>query len=304
MKSESPEFTKRPFTRADAVQHGLDMRLLRGKRFRRIFNGVYIDRRVIETRRLRIEAGLKAAANDAWISHFSAGHIYGLPLPANPDVHLSVAPGRTRRRSPGLVVHESIGSETRYQDGMKISTPRWMFLELAEVLGLVDLVVVGDRMVRIGLVTERELAETAASYSGKSVRRARMAASLVRDRVDSPMETRTRMLIVLSGLPEPKVNRQVRDANGDVIAKFDLSYPELGVVVEYDGRLHGEDSRRKKDLERREWMDNQGLRLIVITASDIYQHPEETVARIVHVLRSRGMPLRRLHQGWRDHFPA
>ncbi len=224
------------------------MRLLRGKRFRRIFKGVYIDRRVHETRRLRIEAGLKAAANDAWISHFSAGHIYGLPLPANPDIHLSVAPGRTRRRSPGLAVHESIGSETRIQDGLKISTPRWMFLELAEVLGLVDLVVVGDRMVRIGLVTERELVEVAASYSGKSVRRARMAASLVRDRVDSPMETRTRMLIVLSGLPEPKINSLVRDANGDVIARFDLSYPEFGVVVEYDGRHHVEDGQRKKDL--------------------------------------------------------
>jgi hypothetical protein len=304
MSSELPDFGKRPFTRADAVRARLDMRLLDGSRFRRIFKGVYIDRSVVETRPIRIEAGLRAAGNEAWISHFSAANLYELPVPAHPDVHLSVSPGRTRRRSPGLCVHESVGSETTHLAGLKVSTPRWMFLELAEVLGLVDLVVVGDRMVRLGMVTGLELVEVAAAYSGKSVRRARWAASLVRVRVDSPMETRVRMLIVLSGLPEPEVNSVVRDSNGDVIARFDLSYADFGIVIEYDGRHHAAESQRLKDIARREWMDDRGLRLIVITARDIYQYPEQTVARIVAVMRSRGMALPRLHQGWRDHFPA
>jgi len=47
----------------------------------------------------------------------------------------------------------------------------------------------------------------------------------VRIGVDSPLETRLRLLIVLAGLPEPKVNHQLRDQHGDVVMRFDLSYP-------------------------------------------------------------------------------
>ncbi len=295
---------RRPFTRSEARTLGIDPRLLRGPRFRRVFRGVFLDRSVVETATVRIEAGLKAAGAEAWVSHLSAAVLYGLPVPATPDVHLSVGPGRTRRRAPGLCVHESVRSHTTVVDGIRVSTPCWMFLELAEVVGLVDLVVVGDRMVRLGMVSALQLIETAATYSGKSVRRARRAAALVRERVDSPMETRTRLLLVLGGLLEPEVNTEVCDSDGHVLARFDLWYDDAGLAVEYDGRHHADGPQRLADLRRREWMDERGLRLLVITAEDIYQHPERTLARVAQALRSQGVTLRGPHRGWRDHFPA
>ena len=46
------------------------------------------------------------------------------------------------------------------------------------------------------------------------------AAGLVREGVDSPMETRVRLLIVLAGLPEPSVNHIVRAEDGSWRMRF------------------------------------------------------------------------------------
>ena len=45
---------------------------------------------------------------------------------------------------------------------------------------------------------------------GRGCRLARRAASLAREGVDSPQETRLRLLLVLAGLPEPRVNVIIR----------------------------------------------------------------------------------------------
>ena len=54
------------------------------------------------------------------------------------------------------------------------------------------------------------LIEAAAQWNCKGCRLARRAASLAREGVDSPQETRLRLLLVLAGLPEPRVNLIIR----------------------------------------------------------------------------------------------
>lgn len=90
--------------------------------------------------------------------------------------------------------------------GTRISSPSQTFLDLAGPLGLVDLVVLGDSLVRAGHVTPGRLTTAADAWRGHGAVLARRAARLVRVGVDSPMETRLRLLIVLAGLPEPVVN--------------------------------------------------------------------------------------------------
>ncbi len=77
-----------------------------------------------------------------------------------------------------------------------------------------------DALVRLGLATERELRARAENSHERGAIRARTAAALVRRGVDSPMETRLRLLIVLAGLPEPEVNRILRDAGGDWVIRM------------------------------------------------------------------------------------
>lgn len=64
--------TRRPFTRADAIAAGIDPRLLRGSRFRRIFRGVYVDAAVADSPTLRTRAALCLFDPTAFASHASA----------------------------------------------------------------------------------------------------------------------------------------------------------------------------------------------------------------------------------------
>ena len=115
------------------------------------------------------------------------------------------------------------------------------------------------------------------------------------------------MLIVLAGFPEPTVNYTVRDDDGNVIMRFDLSYPEFKVIIEYDGRQHArDDGQWARDIERREELDRLGWRLIIVRAEDIYGCPDRTVARIQDALRAHGAktPPRKVGVEWRQHFRA
>jgi very-short-patch-repair endonuclease len=182
-----------------------------------------------------------------------------------------------------------------------------MFVELASVLGLVDLVVVGDALLRLGLTTRRDLVAYCAASPAQHAGDARRAAAYVRDRVDSPMETRLRMLLVLAGLPEPEVNLEVVDAAGLTTLRLDLAYADIRLAVEYDGRQHAEDTRQwGRDLKRREWLDDQGWKVIVVTAEGMYGDPAATLVRVLGALAARGrhVPVARLSEEWRPFFPV
>lgn len=89
------------------------------------------------------------------------------------------------------------------------------------------------------------------------------------------METRLRLLIVLAGLPEPTVNLIFRRQDGDWKIRLDLRYPDHKSAVEYDGRHHGEDiDQWHRDLGRREYLEQRGGRLIVVTSPNSTGHPK------------------------------
>jgi len=298
----------RPFTRGEAIQAGLAASALRSKAFRRVMTNVYVDASVPLTPTLRAVAPLALAVPVAWASHASAGRIHDVPLPPLPDEHVSVLEAGQRLRRTGVVSHVApTSSRIVYIDGARVSAPGQMFVELAELLDLVDLVVVGDHLVRKGKISLADLREFCASSTSPGAAAARAAAAFVRERVDSPMETRLRMLIVLAGLPEPQVNVSIVDAHGLVKRRYDLSWPEVKVIVEYDGRHHIErEEQWEADLARREEIDDAEWRILVVTSKGVFNHPEQTLQRIWRLLRARRLPGLPPCPGdeWRPHFPG
>src|SRR6478752_2365395 len=194
-------------------------------------------------------------------------------VPAHPDIHVSSPRNRTRR--DGITAHRvKEGQEVVLFRGLRVTTPVQTFLDLAHCLTLVDLVVLGDSLVRKKRCTPDELVALAEKHRGPHSRLARRAARLVRAGVDSPMETRLRLLIVLAGLPEPEVDHRVHDDDGTLLRRYDLSYLPFRLIIEYDGRQHAEsDEQWLSDIGRDEALDDEQIRRLVVVSRDIYSTP-------------------------------
>lgn len=295
-----------PFTRAQGRSAGLSVTELIGPRFQKVFYDVYVATGVQVTTALRADAALRLAGPDAWISHRTAAQLWGLPIAADGYTHVSVAEQSRRLRRQGIKSHlGQDAAQRRLRNGLLLTTPTQTFIDLAASgLPLVELVVVGDAMLKKELVSVDALIEAIDAWAGYGTRLARRAARQLRTGVDSAMESRLRMLLVLAGLPEPEVNHIVYADDGSWWMRFDLFYPAFGILVEYDGRHHSDDiTQWERDIYRREDLDRLQLRLVVVLSRGVYVDPERTLVRVRDALLDRGAPVRRRFlNDWRRHF--
>ena len=305
-----PSFDPRqPFSRAEARAAGLSPEMLLTRRFQKLFWDSYVLREVRVTPLLRAKAVLKLVPAGSRISHHTAAELWGATVPDDGNTHVTLPSAHRRQVRKGVKSHcGQEPAQTTLRRGLPISTPEQTFLELAAAgLRLVDLVVVADGMIKVKHTTPERLGEAAAAWHGRGCRVGRRAAGLARDGVDSPMETRLRLLIVLAGLPEPRVDLILRARDGSWRRRFNLAYEPLRLIVEYDGRQHSEDTEQwLTDIDRREELDRRGWRLVVITREGIYNDPLRTLVRVRDALRDCGaVGLRRSFKTeWRVHFPT
>lgn len=300
--------TRTPFTRAAGLKAGLTDRQLRSSRFTRLLDGVYLSSDVALSPAVMVQALHLIAPPGSFVSHASAARWLGCPLPPLPEEHITVPTRGRRFRRSGVRCHVARGGETFHKAPVgHVATTAQCFVDLASQLTLVDLVIVGDWLVRKKKVDLSALRRYCASSTSPHASAARVAVAYVREGVDSPMETRLRMLIALAGLPEPVVNLTIRDVYGEPVRRYDLSWPSIRLIVEYDGKHHVERIEQwEKDLERREAIEDDDWRILVVTSTGIFDVPEETVARIHRHLRTRRMPGTPLcpAPSWRAHFPG
>lgn len=293
-----------PFT-ARMVRDQVPRSSLRGPRFRRLLPTVYVASDAPLTPALMARAATLVLPDSAWLSHTTAAALQKLPVPTDSRIHACVPRAADRRLVGTLAVKvRRQRPRTRQVDGITVSTGADLFCELGEMLTLVDLVVVGDAMVKARMVRPRQLVAAAAELRGSHGALVRRAAGLVRDRVDSPMETRLRLLLVLAGLPEPRVNIEIRD--GEFSTRVDLCYPELKLVIEYDGQQHRADDLDQwdRDNERLGWFTDHDWELLPVISRGIYRRPQETLDRVCAAIARRGGVVPALDPEWRLHFPG
>ena len=294
-----------PFTRAQALAAGITRAQLRGGSYEVLVRGVYVAAGTRRTPLLLAQAAVtRAAPTTVVIARHTAARLWGDVVPHSPDVHIAI-PAAHRATLEGVRAsrHHTLPAHRR-RHGLLVSTPEETFCQLAASLPLVDLVVLGDSLVAREVTTPAALAAAVAGIVGRGARQARAAAAYVRSGVDSPMESRLRLLLVLAGLPEPTVNHILRTENGDWQVRFDLAYPSIRLAVEYDGRQHAENDRQwARDIERRHLTDDEGWRVVVVLSTGVYAEPEHTVAQVTRLLRERGLTVTP-NPRWQRHFPS
>jgi Protein of unknown function (DUF559) len=293
----------RPFTCAEAFEHGITAQMLRGKRFCRMFHGVHARVELDLTLWMWAFAALLVLPKGSAIARTTALWLWGVEIGPMLPVH-ATTPHRNPVRRDGVICHRRRRPvPIRQRRGLPVTTPELAFIEASQDLGFVDRVIAGDWLLRLGHTSLADLTDAVASSTAHGVKRARRALVYVRERVDSPRETVLRLMLVLARLPEPEPNLRIGDRD-DFIARPDLVYLAYRVVVEYDGQHHWATERqRERDIARREALEAAGWRVIVVTRAGA-QRPVDVVWRVYRALRERGYngPPPRFNDTWRRCF--
>ncbi len=176
-----------------------------------------------------IEALRALARDDQFFSHTTAARIHGMPLPPrlrDDAIHLASPSLATRMRRRGVRGHR-IKAEVVARDGLRVESIADTFIHLASMLQVDELVAVGDWILMRGTSAADDIAALEArcrQFKGaRGLGVVRRALGRMRRGAESAQETRTRLLVVDAGLPEPTLQHEVFDASGTFVARLDMA---------------------------------------------------------------------------------
>lgn len=288
-----PELADRAFTLAEGLDAGVGIGRMRGSDLFRPTAGVRSASPCPDLRSLAAATALGLPRGTAF-SHATAALLLGLPVPwavaraPGPlDVMRETDAAPIRRR--GCRFHRGLERRRVIEvGGLLVTSPIDTWLDLAVCWGRTDLVVLGDAIVAAGWASPQVLRARAEAGRGRrGIRTARAAGDLVRVGSASPQESRCRCLFVDEGLPEPRLNVELRDPYGFHVATVDFLWRESKVVGEYDGDQHRTDRRAwRYDRARRARIEDLGWTYVEMDGDSLRPGPvqDALLARLRRLL--------------------
>ena len=305
------DLTGSPFTTAEARAAGVRRGRLRGRDVTSPHHGVHLaaggttDTGVMA----RCERLIPVLSPHHWFSHRTSARVWGIPLqPAyslREGLHVTSVGSRVPLRHAGTVgwVTSDPGLSSEMFGILPVVSPADTWCQLAarnavvagEIIAHEWLVAAGDFLItgrrRSGggrsapLCTIDDLrAAIDRRSSTRGTALLRRALADVRGPVDSPYETRLRIGLVRSGLPEPDVQVPVVTREG--VRHADLGYPGARVLLEYQGDEHRTSRERwLSDLRRIQLFQDAGYHVILVGAPDVDTHITALAGRVRRALR-------------------
>ncbi len=245
--------------RRDLVDQGLNDRLIRravcAGELARIRPGAYVaagDWARLDPEGqfvVRGRAVLRQAKTPLVLSHASALAEYGAPLwcVALEKVHTTRTDGLSGRRASDICQHEGRldPNEVAMVNGVLVTSPARAVIEAATCAPAEVGLCLANHALHEGWTTVPELER---QYVGMEQwpdsRSVELVLRLADGRIESVGESRTLWVCFHEGLPMPIPQYVVRDGAGRQIARVDFAWPELGVFMEFDGRVKYEDLLR------------------------------------------------------------
>ena len=274
------------FRGSAAVRDGhLTPAQLRSRAWVRLFPDVYACASLPVTHQLRTRAANRLLLPRSVIRGRSAATWSGLEL-AEPDddVQLYLPPGC--RASDATGVHTGrtalVASDVRIVRGVRLTSPVRTSIDLARTRPIDEAVVLVDRFTSAGL-GDLELARAAAALlTGRDCRHVRAVLDLADGLAESPQETRVRLVLHRSSLPDPVAQFVVR-AGRVFVARVDFAWAEHRLALEYDGLWHRDPAQFAADRDRLNRLTAAGWRVLFVTAADL-RDPGRLVARVAAAL--------------------
>lgn len=296
LRSEAEALGYHDHAIARAVAAGEWIRVRRGAY---VLRGIYVRLDLAGRYDLLCRAAVRQATTPVVLSHTSALAQWCCPLwdASLTEVHLTRPDGTTQRREAQIRSHRGVieDGDLVERDGLLIMSPVRAALEYTTISDVEHSLVEVDDLLHRKLV---DLAALRARYASMT----QWPGSLITDlvlrladgRSESVGETRARYLVWSQGLPAPEVNYPIVDESGREVARVDLAWPELGLFLEFDGKVKYERllrlGEKASDVVVREKKREDmicrltGWRCIRIVWADLYQ-PEVTASHVRSMFR-------------------
>lgn len=233
--------------------------------------------------------------DSTFFTHTTAALLWDAPVPLSLDrrslIHVSVVAPARAPHARGLAGHSLRidPADIGRRRGLRVSSPARTWCDAAGILALDDLVALGDYFIHHAspLTSVAEIGGVLSSIARmRGARHAREALSLLDDRPESPQESKLRLIVLRSGLPEPVINHELVDSETGKEVRPDFLFEEHRVILEYQGDYHRTKSQWRKDMTRRSRLEAQGWFVMELNADDL-KDPTELVARIQRVFAAR-----------------
>lgn len=275
-------------------------RMVKGCALARVRRGAYADWAAVKLLNaaglhgLRGRAVLQQAKTPVVLSHVSAALEYDVPdwgLDLS-DVHVTRLDGRLGRHEAGVHQHcgKVLAGDVVSRNGIDVTSATRAALEVTTVADVESSLAVVNHLLHWGHTTLEQLTERYAAMDyWPNTLHTDVVLRLANPKIESLGETRTFYLCFRQSLPMPEPQYEIKDDRGVVVARVDFAWPELGVWLEFDGKVkyekHLRPGERASDVVIREKKREDrirrltGWRCIRLTWADLEQ-PERTAAMI------------------------
>lgn len=193
-----------------------------------------------EQHRLQIEAAVRLAEAESYVSFGSAGVLHGLPVWRQSIMKVHLTRSRTHHGRVRRNVHVHVAplreQDVTEIDGIPVTSPARTLVDLARTSSAAAGVAAGDHALATGLDPD-DLAD--ALHDGgrrHGIRRARWVASLLDGRAESAGESYSRLRMIEADLPVPDL-QVVIDAVRGFDPRVDFLWPDVGLIGEFDGKV-------------------------------------------------------------------
>lgn len=204
----------------------------------------------------------------------SAAHLWGFPVDTDNEtlckerIHLASTSMRSRRmarvhyRKIGRSHENSIVEVETDFGTVQVTDALTTALDLARWSTIDQAVRALDHGLQSSLFTRDELTARLKEMAGVTgIETMRQAAGLASIGSESPRETDVKLLLWRMGLPAPRQQANVSSRRNVWIGRVDFFFPELGLIIEYDGDGKYHDPENAESTKAKEYDQHRDYRM-------------------------------------------
>jgi hypothetical protein len=279
-----------PFVGTEALADGHVTRRSLQSRYRPVYRNVYVPRDHEVTAVSRAVAAWLWSERASTLAGLSAAALHGTRW-IDPELPAELYRPNGKPVG-GILIHrdELCADEMCVRRGIAATTPARTAFDLGCRKDLLSALIRVDALSNATNLRPVEVDRLALRHPGmRGLVQLRRVLALMDGGAESPQETRTRILLVRSGLPKPETQIRVIDQFNYPFARLDMGYREFKVAIEFDGAQHWTDpAQRTSDIDRYAELGALGWRIVRVSSDLLRYRPDAILGRVCAALREAG----------------